>query len=278
MAGAEDWLYPMSVVVVSSAKIQDLVGLSCWQYTNEMREPVLQENIDMYCLHIAEDDGEVDVDFPSLDSREPVSKFGFTKVALVEKDVPTYASSKKTIIVTVNIPHRGFNKFPIDNTNILMKEILDKVLKRRKIKVRPGQCYNLEKDSVPGVSIDLECNLASMDTLEFVLVRENSSRGDATEIDNGRSLEMAKSLTSHHYKSYLVSMMHKLRTNTEVQLGISGEKVNIDPVVSKSSARIFRQKAVTYDADNIASCDIFEEKDGGNLLIVWFWVFRLDRL
>ncbi|KAH3777878.1 hypothetical protein DPMN_179326 [Dreissena polymorpha] len=150
-----------------------------------------------------------------------------------------------------------------------------------------------------------------MDTLEFVLVRENSSRGDATEIDNGRSLEMAKSLTSHHYKSYLVSMVHKLRTNTEVQLGeateidngrslvmaksltshhyksylvsmvhklrtntevplgISGEKVNIDPVVSKSSAQIFRQKAVTYDADNIASCDIFEEKDGGKS------VFRL---
>ncbi|KAH3777856.1 hypothetical protein DPMN_179304 [Dreissena polymorpha] len=45
------------------------------------------------------------------------------------------------------------------------------------------------------------------------------SRGDTTEIDNGRSLEMAKSLTSHHYKSYLVSMVHKLRTNTEVQLG-----------------------------------------------------------
>ncbi|XP_052231505.1 target of rapamycin complex 2 subunit MAPKAP1-like [Dreissena polymorpha] len=108
-----------------------------------------------------------------------------------------------------------------------------------------------------------------MDTLEFVLVRENRSRGDATEIDNGRSSEMAKSLTSHHYKSYLVSMVHKLRTNTEVQLGISGEKVDIDPVVSKSSARIFRQKAVTYDADNIASCDIFEAKNGGKS------VFRL---
>ncbi|KAH3777837.1 hypothetical protein DPMN_179285 [Dreissena polymorpha] len=60
-----------------------------------------------------------------------------------------------------------------------------------------------------------------MDTLEFVLVRENSSRGDPTEIDNGRSSEMTKSLTSHHYKSYLVSMVHKLRTNTEVPLGLT---------------------------------------------------------
>lgn len=54
----------------------------------------------MYCLHIAEDDGEVDTDFPSLDSKEPVSKFGFTKLALVEKDMPSQ-SSKSSVIVTV---------------------------------------------------------------------------------------------------------------------------------------------------------------------------------
>ena len=36
-----------------------------------------------YRLHIAEDDGEVDSDFPCLDIREPVSKFGFCKLALM---------------------------------------------------------------------------------------------------------------------------------------------------------------------------------------------------
>ena len=54
----------------------------------------------MYCLHIAEDDGEVDTDFPSLDSREPVSKFGFTKLALVEKEIPTHRKTS-AVIVTV---------------------------------------------------------------------------------------------------------------------------------------------------------------------------------
>lgn len=48
--------------------------------------------------------------------------------------------------------------------------------------------------------------------------------------------------------------------------GISGEKVEIDPVASKSGTRLFRQRAVTYDADSIASCDMIEEKDGGNCL------------
>lgn len=267
MAPKEDRAYPMAVVVVATAKIQDLIGLICWQYTVEMREPPLQENVDMYCLHIAEDDGEVDADFPSLDSKEPVSKFGFTKLALVEKDVPTQI--KHTYIVTVNIPNRGFHKFPIDSVHITMKEILDKTLKKRKIKVKPGQSYNLEKQSEPGVPVDLEATLPSMDEMEFVLVREHSSRGDSTDYDDNKSSKMAESLTSHQYKSYMVSMLHKLRTNTEVQLGISGEKVEIDPVASKSGTRLFRQRAVTYDADSIASCDLLEEKEGGKS------VFRL---
>lgn len=37
-----------------------------------------------------------------------------------------------------------------------------------------GQQYNLEKQSEHGVSLELDATLASMDTLEFCLVRENS--------------------------------------------------------------------------------------------------------
>lgn len=267
MASIEDRPYPMTVVVIASAKIQDLVGLICWQYTVQMREPALQDKPEMYCLHIAEDDGEVDTDFPSLDSKEPVSKFGFTKLALVEKNIPAH-SNKSVFIVTVNVPHRGFNKFQVEDTNIQMREIMEKVLKRRKIKVRPGQSYNLEKQADPGVAIDIDATLANMDTFEFCLVREHSARGDSVVV--AESSDMAESLTSHQYKSYIVSMIHKLRTNTEVQLGISGEKIEIDPVASKSSTRLFRQRAVTYDADSIASCDLIEEKDGGKS------VFRLN--
>ena len=38
-------------------------------------------------------------------------------------------------------------------------------------------------------------------------------------IDDSKSSAMAESLTSHQYKSYIVDMIHKIRTNTEVQLG-----------------------------------------------------------
>ncbi|XP_025114172.1 target of rapamycin complex 2 subunit MAPKAP1-like isoform X2 [Pomacea canaliculata] len=269
MAPPDQRPYPMTVVVMSSAKVQDLIGLICWQYTCEGREPKLEKNVTKYCLHIAEDDGEVDADFPSLDNREPVSKFGFTKLALVENKPST---PKSTFVVTVNIPNRGFNKFQLDTINIPMRAILQKVINRRKIRVRPGLDYNLEKQKEPGVAVDLDQTLAHMDTLEFCLVRENSTRGDLDEVPRNDSSNVADSLTSHQYKSYMVTMVHKLRANTDVHLGVSGEKVEIDPVAVRGTARLFRQRAVTYEADSIADCHLLEKKANGRA------VFRMTYL
>ena len=77
-----------------------------WDLTRKIYQTALnlyyRDNTDMYGLHIAEDDGEVDTDFPSLDSKEPVSKFGFTKLALVEKEMASN-TSKPNHIVTVYV-------------------------------------------------------------------------------------------------------------------------------------------------------------------------------
>lgn len=57
-------------------------------------------NSDAYVLQIAEDDGDVDMDFPALDNHEPISKFGFSKLALVEKASSSLVSDQ-SILVTV---------------------------------------------------------------------------------------------------------------------------------------------------------------------------------
>lgn len=75
----------MEVVSLASARVYDLIGLICWQYTNEGKEPKLRPNVENYCLRIAEENGDVDPDFPSLNPKEPVAKFGFPYLALVEK-------------------------------------------------------------------------------------------------------------------------------------------------------------------------------------------------
>ena len=45
---------------------------------------------------IAEEDGEVDTDFPALDNREAFSKFGFNTLALVPLDTPEDDNSEES--------------------------------------------------------------------------------------------------------------------------------------------------------------------------------------
>nr|KAF6287044.1 MAPK associated protein 1 [Pipistrellus kuhlii] len=128
---SQDRLLPMTVVTMASARVQDLIGLICWQYTSEGREPKLNDNVNAYCLHIAEDDGEVDTDFPPLDSNEPIHKFGFSTLALVEKYSSPGLTSKESLFVRINAAH-GFSLIQVDNPKVTMREILLKAVKRRK--------------------------------------------------------------------------------------------------------------------------------------------------
>lgn len=77
---------PMDISVVSGARVQDLIGLICWHYTNEGRKPSLDPSVARYSLRISEENGDVDPDFPGLNAKEPVAKFGFPFLALVEKE------------------------------------------------------------------------------------------------------------------------------------------------------------------------------------------------
>ncbi|KAH0517058.1 Target of rapamycin complex 2 subunit MAPKAP1 [Microtus ochrogaster] len=261
---SQDRLLPMTVVTMASARVQDLIGLICWQYTSEGREPKLNDNVSAYCLHIAEDDGEVDTDFPPLDSNEPIHKFGFSTLALVEKFSSPGLTSKESLFVRINAAH-GFSLIQVDNTKVTMKEILLKAVKRRKGSQRiSGPQYRLEKQSEPNVAVDLESTLESQNAWEFCLVRENSSRADGvfeedSQIDIATVQDM---LSSHHYKSFKVSMIHRLRFTTDVQLGISGDKVEIDPVTNQKASTKFwiKQKPISIDSDLLCACDLAEEK------------------
>ncbi|XP_004613376.1 target of rapamycin complex 2 subunit MAPKAP1 isoform X3 [Sorex araneus] len=225
---SQDRLMPMTVVTMASARVQDLIGLICWQYTSEGREPKLNDNVSAYCLHIAEDDGEVDTDFPPLDSNEPIHKFGFNTLALVEKYSSSCLIPKESLFVRINAAH-GFSLIQVDNTKVTMKEILLKAVKRRK-----------GSQKISGSRADG--------------VFEEDSQIDIATVQD--------MLSSHHYKSFKVSMIHRLRFTTDVQLGISGDKVEIDPVTNQKASTKFwiKQKPISIDSDLLCACDLAEEK------------------
>nr|CAG4641729.1 EOG090X072S [Eurycercus lamellatus] len=89
MQGSEEERnYPMTVCVIASAKVVELIGLVCYKYNHEKRDPPLSGPVDNYALFIAEDDGSPDADFPCLEPKEIVGKFGFTSLALVRAASP----------------------------------------------------------------------------------------------------------------------------------------------------------------------------------------------
>lgn len=61
---------------------------------------------------------------------------------------------------------------------------------------------------------------------------------------------------------YRVYIINKVRTKTEIYLGISGEKIEINPIITGKGAGRFwnRQRAVSYQIDNIAWCEVTETK------------------
>lgn len=42
MQTTQEKLHPMTVVTIANARVHDLIGLICWQYTSEGREPKLK--------------------------------------------------------------------------------------------------------------------------------------------------------------------------------------------------------------------------------------------
>lgn len=69
--------YPLYICCIAIAKIQDLIGLILLKFSTTHSDFTLKSVTD-YGLYITEEDGEVDSDFPNLDPKESVAKFGFT--------------------------------------------------------------------------------------------------------------------------------------------------------------------------------------------------------
>ncbi|KAG1654955.1 Target of rapamycin complex 2 subunit MAPKAP1 [Nymphon striatum] len=260
MADASIRDYPMEVVILATAKVQDLIGLICWHYVDQKKTPELKERINCYSLHIAEDDGEVDWDFPCLDPKDTISKFGFSVLALVEKKNTVVEDN--SITISVNIPNDGNLKIKLESSEVTAKQLVDKVMNIRGFTKNKSQDFCLEKSSTSTI-LDQNAIISSQNCTNFTLV--NSADKKDTEKSEEWALKNMIAMEAPLYRSFTVHMFQKLRTKAEVHLGISGEKIEIDPLQQKSNKfwnRQLKQKSVSYDIDMVAACELVEVKYG----------------
>lgn len=99
-----------------------------------------------YCLHIAEDDGEVDTDFPPLDSNEPIHKFGFSTLALVEKFSSPGLACRQSLFVRMLVCFYFLTKLKTKLLARVSKRSVNTVASKRSLhmeKIKPSSCVPL---------------------------------------------------------------------------------------------------------------------------------------
>ncbi len=94
----------ISVGVFKSARVSELIGLICCKYTLAGKQPPLKyDAVENYLLKIADDTGEIEEEFSSLEASNFVGKFGFTDLALIEKEEKIGKSLKKLPVPPIKV-------------------------------------------------------------------------------------------------------------------------------------------------------------------------------
>ena len=241
---------PMEVSCSGKATVREVVGLVAWRYTQEGRLPVLEGGPQSFELFMCEEDGSVDRDFPALDSRETFSKYGFQQLALV-RTLKNRESDQHRI--KLHLPDGSFTELGVDRGCLTMGDLLALGLERRKRTLPPGLKYHLEAADKPGVALEPAVSLDSHQGAEFHIVRSNSKRPSGPRDTTGG--ELTNIYEVHLFQSFDVQMITKVRTKVDIHLGVSGEKVEIDPK-PQASWSVYKQKAATYDMEAIVSCEV----------------------
>eukprot|EP00095_Tigriopus_kingsejongensis_P012344 snap_masked-scaffold198_size266703-processed-gene-0.14 protein:Tk12344 transcript:snap_masked-scaffold198_size266703-processed-gene-0.14-mRNA-1 annotation:"target of rapamycin complex 2 subunit mapkap1-like" len=276
MADEDDRGFPVIIHVLGGAKVSEAVGYVCWKYTEEGRNPPLQHKTpDMYTLYMAEPDGSIEKEFPPLEKRELISKYGFNILGLVD-DGHEGEPSVVDRTITVVLPDGTFTVMELDSLDIPVKDLITRSFARRKdFHNKFNFKYMVEKKDAPGEPLDEDVQVSSLVTKEFCIIRAHSRRKQDQE-SGGTMRHQDSDLEDSVYREYHdIQIKTKLHSKTEVTLGISEDKFEVYPKEHHSSARFWKkQKSVSFDMESIVACDIVEAKTNGKA--VFRIVFQAD--
>ncbi|XP_013111260.1 stress-activated map kinase-interacting protein 1 [Stomoxys calcitrans] len=223
--------YPLKICVLSHAKISDVIGLVC--YKASIKFPNLPlKSIRHYGLYMTEDTDDLET-FPPLDNCEPCSKFGFSHLTLAER--------------------RSLPNFHGAPTKSMTSE-------EDKARIAAMAVSSLNS-SIAGVD-------GAFDDRDDVDGNQNNTGGEGRVDDlEERILSQDDMLEAPVYRTFTLNIIDKKFFKTEVILGISGERIEIDQ--HKHGKFWTKQRAVTYPIDAVAHCEIVEKRTMKAILRIW---------
>uniref|UniRef100_A0A0K0DWY6 CRIM domain-containing protein n=1 Tax=Strongyloides stercoralis TaxID=6248 RepID=A0A0K0DWY6_STRER len=199
-----------NIIVIECSKdieISNLIGLICYKYTLKNYKPPLKD-IYYYELKIAHTSHEIYYDLPSLDVTKKFYESYFDNLALIDitllgnnysKNVTVYTYDAKSYLIS------------LPSYNIPLSMVRDKCLNMVKSKLGLEKKieginldeieYVLQKLDNQYENLDLKMPLLQANCDEFVLLRQNSVRGDFTSIYEKKTSTLKNTIISNDKSS-----------------------------------------------------------------------------
>ncbi|KAF2359386.1 Sin1 N-terminal [Trinorchestia longiramus] len=247
--------FPLPVVVRCSAKVIDVIGLTCYLYTRENLTPQLQLPASAFCLRIADEDGSVDWDFTPLLHSSTIDKFGFRVLAVSQERESDSDALDGPVTVTVNISGGVFSLIECETKSITLREVLQRTIaKRREMAkvVEAGVLYHLERDEdEPGKVLDLDRTIAETGSVNLHAVRDNSRRASPPEVE--KLQEESEGLKCF---SFPVTWVKKWSSRVEAIIDVSSDGVYVAATGGGPGSLLRAPNPVSYPSNRIVCCDI----------------------
>ncbi|KAH8401623.1 hypothetical protein KR009_006921 [Drosophila setifemur] len=230
--------YPLKICVLATAKILEVIGFVCYK-TSLQYPDVPLKSLQHYALYMTEDNDDME-DFPPLDNREPCSKFGFSHLTLAER---------RPLAPVTRVDYHGqlgTKSMTSEEDKAALAEAAIKALKN----------INLNGGTADPGGGGGGGGGAAADNLQ----------------DNVREYE--KRLLNHNdmleapmHRTFRTSIIDKRFFKSDVTLGISGERIEIDQC---KNAKFWPQKKpVSMPIDQVAHCEIVERRQLKALVRIW---------
>lgn len=215
---------------------EQVIGLVCYKATIEFPNLPLK-SIGHYGLYMTEDNDDL-AEFPPLDHREPCSKFGFSHLTLAE--IRPMAD-----VTRIDFGHGGAP------TKSMTSE--EEKSKLASMALKYLNCADGLNSSEGKDDVDSANNTFS-------------AEGCVDDLEE-RILSQDDMLEAPVYRTYNLNIIDKKFFKTEVCLGISGERIEIDQ--QKNAKFWTKQRAVMYPIDAVAHCEIVEKRTMKAVLRIW---------
>uniref|UniRef100_A0A182K939 Uncharacterized protein n=1 Tax=Anopheles christyi TaxID=43041 RepID=A0A182K939_9DIPT len=243
--------FPLPICVLATAKIQEFIGLICYKCT--IANPAVELRlVRHYGLYMTEEDGELDLDFPPLDVNEPCSKFRFTHLVMAERRLSS-SVSHQPMPTTSSGQSLRFEAFSTERSTSLTTPTSATAPNTTTTTPLTKQVKQQPEPIGTGPSTQQSEPTETMTTSQRI---SNQQKEDLDRI-KGHTSKIEAPL----YRTFQVNILHKSRLKTEVQLGISGDRFEIDPIPNNPGKFWNRQKPACHTMDSVAACTIVERKN-----------------